>query len=545
MLLNCAIRRGILLAVVTLAFVRSGRAADCDWWLRVSDPRPNPAMLREVVEIPIEAGFHRLTGRECRIINQTWNWSVTKVEFRRFNAPLGSWQEEDVSKVVIVTDGRRPVPNESHQIVRFVAGALDKHGMWRVTIRVEAGYASEDCGTCPRMTWTGLLPDVPVAEVVIDNVTFTSDHGVLRDYNDDFESGGVPFGEAEWWSMGPAFPITHTMDSPVSASVRVLGRPGNYRLRGRSLTQTFEETPFSIGASGIENVPVTSTTSLPRKIFKSTLSIYWEVLVTNSDGTSSVMTNATSANPNYTIAGKPIEAGPVHEATLRRMERAVQYASTTETLDPVLLLRRVMGSLGAFNASAGLPNAWYAPDPASARPTGQDWPSADGADCQTIVRFGRKVCYMVGLGGGGASGMTIEHVRIFAIETAPASPIESNTANAVCICEASDAPDCYWDLAWPTCKPRRTHPAHPSWVLGMNSNPDSTRPGGYNSYEACAKVTIGGVTKYYPGGVVPVPPPPPPVAVVEKNSAAEILKVFYSLAWFDEDNKPVVHIHRY
>ena len=71
--------------------------------------------------------------------------------------------------------------------------------------------------------------------------------------------------------------------------------------------------------------------------------------------------------------------------------------------------------------------------------------------------------------------------------------------------------------------PRRFHP-NGIWILSLIG-------GGCNAFEATAKFTFNGITRYYAGGTTTI-----------ANNPDEVLKVFESLSWvgFDSSGTCVV-----
>jgi hypothetical protein len=115
----------------------------------------------------------------------------------------------------------------------------------------------------------------------------------------------------------------------------------------------------------------------------------------------------------------------------------------------------------------------------------------NNGDCQSIVRYTRAVLDMINVPG------TILHKNVYAIETAPAVGIEVNPPGGLN-------------------NPTRVHP-NGLWVLALM---DGSTPPGCNAFEATAKFTHNGVTKYYAGGTNGV-----------FDNPNQVLTVFQSLSW--------------
>jgi hypothetical protein len=72
---------------------------------------------------------------------------------------------------------------------------------------------------------------------IIESITFESDHGVLHSDNGTFADVGPLYTEPEWTSDCDNFPITHTKNTTITATVKLsLQQPGRpFRLTGNGL----------------------------------------------------------------------------------------------------------------------------------------------------------------------------------------------------------------------------------------------------------------------------------------------------------------------
>jgi hypothetical protein len=219
-------------------------------------------------------------------------------------------------------------------------------------------------------------------------------------------------------------------------------------------------------------IPLTSTDQLATKVQKLTGSINWVI----TKDTQTVMTTPTGSHVVYVTIGTPRNDGTVPGAvTQKRMERAVSAVAAAGSLDPNLIVKSVIQSQGAFDLNKPQSNEWVVPD--------------TGGDCQSIVRFTAAVLNMINVPG------TIVHKNVYAIETAPATGIEVDPPGGLN-------------------NPIRRHP-NGIWILSLIG-------GGCNAFEATAKFTFNGITKYYAGGTTTI-----------ANNPDEVLKVFQSLSWVD------------
>ena len=342
---------------------------------------------------------------------------------------------------------------------------------------------------------TGGARDVEEQEnpgTVLKSITFTSDHGVMKDNDSNWKSSGDVRsgpGQTEWFvaSNGKVVsnPISQSRDTNVAIDVVLNVLPVNapaapIRLMGRSpagfLTFDFAGTM----AGGLnQHVPLVSTGKLPDAIraFPSQEVVWtmewrsWDHEIGRTTHTIYVTKNA-PRRPD--------------EVTEKRMRTSVELvgaaADDAGTLDPHLLIRSVMTRWGAYNLDVALDN---------------DWELADnldrGAQCNDIVGFVQGMIETVGVEGTGTP------VVVWARPGTPMVP------------EESIYPHGGTRAAGP-------HPTQPSWFLGlMDQN------GCPNAFEAALRFEhpVGNL-RYYPGGVP-----------MDRDylTAKDVLFIFQCLAW--------------
>jgi len=115
----------------------------------------------------------------------------------------------------------------------------------------EVGSMTDNCDNCGTISTV-----VTIIKTTLEEVVFTSDHGVLRNYNTDFEGDGSPadvFNPRGWKAgMIGSNPITHTRNQNTEIAVRAKVEPANinYTLAGSSpnLYANFE--PIQVTSSG-------------------------------------------------------------------------------------------------------------------------------------------------------------------------------------------------------------------------------------------------------------------------------------------------------
>lgn len=335
---------------------------------------------------------------------------------------------------------------------------------------------------CFRCTTTGAVKcqdvSVTVVKVELKKLTFKTDHGLMRDNNSNYTASGSVFTKPDWTDAGKNNPISHTMNQNVGVELEFLVTPSDapsrsYTIKGTGPTGLNYESTINL-PGGTVTIPLTSTDKLENKVQKLTGSINW---VITKDSTN-VLTVSTGSHTVYVTMGTPRNDGTVpNSVTQKRMERAVQVVAAAGSLDPHTIVKRVIQDQGAFDLSGAKVNEWEVPDSPS--------------DCQSIVRFTAAVLNMINVPG------TVVHKNVYAIESAPTRGIEVDPPGGLN-------------------NPRRFHP-NGIWLLALIDG-----SAGCNAFEATAKFTHGGVTKYYAGGTQGI-----------FDNPNQVLTVFQSLSWID------------
>lgn len=324
-----------------------------------------------------------------------------------------------------------------------------------------------------------------VCEPTLESVKFTSDHGLLRDKNDDYEPGGNLFPEPEWerTRTPQAVPISHTMSESMAVELNIAVAPANAP-SAQFVLSTQGPPGFDFSAAealqgGSNLVTVTAGDLLEQKIQKVEPSIEWKL----SHAGRTCLKQEASPTAVYVTLGTPRDpADPRHQVTQIRMERAVDFGSLAGTLNPHEIIQEVIWASGEFDLQQPRANAW-------------DVPELRG-DCQSIVRFAEKVAKMLNVPG------TFGRRNIYAVASDPATAIENDPLDPVDCCGLNS-------------DPRGVHP-NGIWLLALVDGNN-----GCNAYEAVAKFTACAATRFYPGGV--------PGLVVDNKD--DVLWVFDSLSW--------------
>lgn len=318
------------------------------------------------------------------------------------------------------------------------------------------------------------------------SLDFVSDHAVMRDNSKDWSNEGKAFPQPDWANSKKgetrSSSISHTMGQqmeinlgfdvwPATADAATATITG----KGSSPFLDFDVTKTMSGGMG-KTQHMTSSSKLPDDVAAyPDQSIDWKI----KWGSWEHPIGTTGPFDIYATVDKPVRPGAV---TTNRMAKAVELVSFAPTLDPHDVAKDVMSTWPEFNLDVQYANEWdLAGD------------MEKGAQCIDIVRFVQSVLGMVGLSTIG------EAVIIWARPTAPTTAVETPWG----------APGGMAARLFPG------FPGQPSWTAWLLDG--DFRP---NNYEAALKLTHGGKTKYYPGGVDAV-----------FDNPDDVLTVFNCLSW--------------
>lgn len=174
--------------------------------------------------------------------------------------------------------------------------------------------------------------EAPTIQVVLKSVVFTSDHGVLTDYNSSFNGSGgtvyTPRGWVKgWWLTGGANnPVSHTRGQKVTVNVVVSAKPAGMNLSlsgtGTAPGLSFPSTPF-LSTSSDQSVLLTSSQALQQRVDVLNQSVSWTVAV---PGGASLSIGSSGPHTIFVTWGDP-GAGP----TMKRVNYVCTKAKTSTT----------------------------------------------------------------------------------------------------------------------------------------------------------------------------------------------------------------------
>ena len=207
--------------------------------------------------------------------------------------------------------------------------------------------------------------EITVLRVEVKSVIFTSDHGVLADYTNDFSGeGGTVFNPRGWTVSGTNNPISQTKDTKLTANVTLCIQPSGiaYDLIGDGSIGYFTFHTNGLTSSGSDQTfLLTADTKIPAQIDVLNQSVNWSI---NAGGVSCV---ATSSGPHKVYVTWDTPTGTA--TTLKRMDWAVNLAKSSTSLEqiadaigPDAVGGSRFGANSIFDTPPSMSNAWAVMD---------------------------------------------------------------------------------------------------------------------------------------------------------------------------------------
>ncbi len=224
-----------------------------------------------------------------------------------------------------------------------------------------------------------------VFKLDLKSITFTSDHGVLTDYNSDFDgSGGTVYSPRGWVKGGANNPISHTRYTNVSINAVVSAQPAgmNLSLRGTGELPglSFPKTGF-VSTGSDQTVPLTSTLPLRRLVDIVDENISWSALFQDA---SSYSMGTSGPHRIYVTCGTP-GPGP----TLKRINfvctKALSWGPESRAADSIW---DAVASGTYFYTGNGQWDDWQLLD---------GWNVFQGGDCDNQARCMASAVGMLGI----------------------------------------------------------------------------------------------------------------------------------------------------
>jgi len=278
---------------------------------------------------------------------------------------------------------------------------------------------------------------VTVVKVELKSLTFTSDHGVLTDYNSAFDgSGGIVYSPGGWVKGGANNPVSHTRYTNVSVNVVVCAQPAgvSLQLAGTCVVPGLSFSNTTFASTGLDqSVPLTSSQTLLRMVDVLNESISWNVTL---PGGSSCSIGSSGPHKIYVTCGNP-GTGPTKKRINYVCTKALSCGNEDRCADA---LWDAVATETYFYTGNGQWDNWHLLD---------GWNIFQGGDCDNQARCMSSVVDMLG------------------IRPAIVACVYASTNAGAGNCLAQDTRIC---------------PAHPSQPEVLILNFPST---GLNEYEGC------------------------------------------------------------
>ncbi len=350
------------------------------------------------------------------------------------------------------------------------------------------------------------------AVLVIEDITFRSDHDKLTDHKEDWEPGGKRYPKPEWRAASgetPTVPVSHSMygELRLEVGVRYNAPPGAVPL---SVTLT-GKTKVKVGVAGElkltsrrvvldpgrNTVKVRGAAGFPAKVQKLNLTIDWrfEGAGVGSDPAAMIPAQALRTSHEVLVTmGEPETVDPFDKGreataiTYRRLAYAIQAVGALDTIDPHKITEKLLKGMGEFELGNLFANAWrFAEKRAS-------------VDCRTIVQYITNVIKIIGCPGKAEVVLVFPRLKnktwpgrkrvvdgtpVYWLSTEP-GPLDFEAV--------AEAPPDMGNFAGLD-RPALVHPDGEGKAILFDFG------GGQNAFEGCLRFTRAGLTRYYAGGV--------------------------------------------
>jgi hypothetical protein len=385
-----------------------------------------------------------------------------------------------------------------------------------------------------------------IVTVKVVELTFKTDHHVMKDNSSDWLNSGSVFTKPEFTFGVASKPVTHTKNTKVGVDIVLEVWPANadptdVTVEGTATWDSaFKFTATAKIKGGRQTISFTSNNALPDAIKKITGDIEWTV----NDGKTTMKADHSWGHVIYTTWDTPQDA-PGDEAgiTQKRMEAAVgliaAVVSAGAGLDPHSIVHGIMQKfLNYWLDHDHMPPGYTGPTPAAnlnypsymqdssipATVPGGAWNIFDfisaSAECQAIVRFTRANIRQVGIPGKAQVIVVFADADTAAALEGDWEAGESGMANVTRTLGTKTCDVALFD-AQPTAVGTIMDRAHV----------------GLNNYEACLRFTFpdpgggtpaAGTQKYYAGGTNG--------AVFDTKD--QVITVFQALVWITWPGTP-------
>ncbi len=138
-----------------------------------------------------------------------------------------------------------------------------------------------DGGVTPDCTVLPCRRCVPIDSMRVTALEYVNDHGVLTDYQKDFNSGGKKFSKPQWTSSH-SYPVSFSMDTYIEVYLTIEVKPANAcpevgDIKGSTAAGAMFELKGWTFRPGLNKIYMIAHTALPHKIQTGDLEILWEL----------------------------------------------------------------------------------------------------------------------------------------------------------------------------------------------------------------------------------------------------------------------------
>lgn len=362
--------------------------------------------------------------------------------------------------------------------------------------------------------------DMPSSRILIQDITFVSDHAKLTDNTTTWDTGGERYSKPEWsfYKRSDAGkPVSHSMSKKIELELTVrfdtwneapakkIKIVGHTRLDiGGAKSKLMEFTSGSILLEpGSKSVKVTSNGGLPDKVQNLELAINWEFIGTglkrdpDDESTPIYAPNIKSKHEILVTMSDPVAVDPKDEdhldkaVTYKRMAYAVKTVGGLGTTEPHKIVEKLLLGFPGFELGKRYANAWNVAG------------GNKSVDCRTIVQYITDVIKMVGCPGKAEVKLVFPRLTNKAWpgkksnigtggEFLPAMFLETEpkASDFEVVAEAPAKNGNYGGLD----RPALIHPNGKYKAILFDGGD------GQNVFEGCLRFEHGGKTRFYAGG---------------------------------------------
>lgn len=367
----------------------------------------------------------------------------------------------------------------------------------------------------------------PVTKVTLKSVTFTSDHGVIKDNTSDWQNTGALYKRPHWEAAAagttvlPTSPVSHTKSAAVHIDVEIEVAPDNAMETAAFLAGTATFGDLTLTAPVVlQGGPVTihavgtALTLKPDTVAKLSGNIAWKI---TEAATSKVHDLGSSKGHTvFATLGTPVTAHSQKDQgfTDKRMDKAIQLVAQVGSSDPHAIAKALVFMVPGYTLTKDASVPSQLEHPYYDNLVGGAWCLLDHiakkAECQAIARMAYAVMMTVGTPG------KIGVRAVWADPNNGGNPKEDSLKPDVGLGKTTKMVGSkMWEAALVD--------TYPVEGAVYSKKPGAPNYIGINHLEACLRVEHGGTTTYYAAGAGVYASP------------AKVLTCFHALCWLVEE----------